>query len=123
MQNIQVGRGSLGDIACWSFCQDKIISTGGEGGMVTTNSPELWSKVWAYKDHGKSWSAVHSDRHPIGFRWVHDSFGTNFRMTEMQAAIGRIQLREIVKTTSVRNRNLKSIWDGQEVRRISCADV
>lgn len=84
--------GSIGDIGAWSFCQDKIMTTGGEGGMVTTNDPALWSAMWSYKDHGKSWKAVYERSHPPGFRFVHDSFGTNWRMLEVQAVIGRIQL-------------------------------
>ena len=80
--------GSIGDIGAWSFCQDKIMTTGGEGGMVTTNNKSLWSVMWSYKDHGKSWNAVYEKKHPPGFRWLHESFGTNWRMTEMQAAIG-----------------------------------
>ncbi|TPQ38972.1 DegT/DnrJ/EryC1/StrS family aminotransferase [Cupriavidus pinatubonensis] len=84
--------GTIGDIGAWSFCQDKIMTTGGEGGMVTTNDRELWSRMWSFKDHGKSWEAVYERDHPPGFRWVHDSFGTNWRMMEIQAAIGRIQL-------------------------------
>lgn len=87
--------GSIGDIGAWSFCQDKIMTTGGEGGMVTTNARELWSRMWSFKDHGKSWEAVYERTHPPGFRWVHESFGTNWRMIEMQAAIGRIQLRRM----------------------------
>lgn len=84
--------GSIGHIGAWSFCQDKIMTTGGEGGMVTTNSKELWSSMWSYKDHGKSFDAIYNREHPPGFRWLHESFGTNWRMTEMQAVIGRIQL-------------------------------
>lgn len=87
--------GSIGHISTWSFCQDKIMSTGGEGGMVTTNDRVLWSKMWSYKDHGKSWESVYKTQHPPGFRWLHDSFGTNWRMTEMQAVIGRIQLKRM----------------------------
>ncbi|WER49576.1 DegT/DnrJ/EryC1/StrS aminotransferase family protein [Cupriavidus sp. WKF15] len=87
--------GTIGHIGAWSFCQDKIMTTGGEGGMVTTDDPVLWSRMWSYKDHGKSWEAVYDRSHPPGFRWVHDSFGTNWRMTEMQAAIGRVQLRRM----------------------------
>src|SRR5207344_3026521 len=85
--------GSIGDIAAWSFCQDKIMTTGGEGGMVTTNDRVLWSAMWAFKDHGKSYEAVYERQHAPGFRWLHESFGTNWRMLEMQAVIGRIQLR------------------------------
>lgn len=84
--------GSIGHIGAWSFCQDKIMSTGGEGGMVTTNDPALWSAMWSYKDHGKSWESVYQREHPPGPRLVHDHFGTNWRMLEMQAAIGLIQL-------------------------------
>lgn len=87
--------GSLGDIGAWSFCQDKIITTGGEGGMVTTSDKELWLKMWSLKDHGKSWKAVYEKQHSQGFRWLHESFGNNWRMTEMQAAVGRIQLNLI----------------------------
>jgi dTDP-4-amino-4,6-dideoxygalactose transaminase len=87
--------GAIGHIAAWSFCQDKIMTTGGEGGMITTNDGDLASRVWAYKDHGKSWEAVYERKHAPGFRWLHESFGTNGRMLEMQAAIGRIQLRRM----------------------------
>lgn len=84
--------GSIGHIGAWSFCQDKIMTTGGEGGMVTTNDEALWRKMWSFKDHGKSYEAVYEREHPPGFRWLHESFGTNWRMMEVQAAIGRIQL-------------------------------
>lgn len=94
--------GSIGHIGAWSFCQDKIMTTGGEGGMVTTNSKELWSKMWSYKDHGKSFDAIYNREHPPGFRWLHESFGTNWRMTEMQAAIGRIQLTRMSDWTAKR---------------------
>jgi len=87
--------GTIGHVGAWSFCQDKIMTTGGEGGMVTTNDRALWSRMWSYKDHGKSWEAMHERAHSPGFRWVHDGFGTNWRMMEMQAAIGRIQLRRM----------------------------
>jgi dTDP-4-amino-4,6-dideoxygalactose transaminase len=94
--------GSIGHIGAWSFCQDKIMTTGGEGGMVTTNSKELWSKMWSYKDHGKSFDAIYNREHPPGFRWLHESFGTNWRMTEMQAVIGRIQLTRMNDWTAKR---------------------
>ena len=87
--------GSFGHAAAWSFCQDKIMTTGGEGGMFTTNDTSLWEKAWAYKDHGKSFDAVYRKEHPPGFRWLHESFGTNWRLTEMQSAIGRIQLQRM----------------------------
>ncbi|MBV1928438.1 MAG: DegT/DnrJ/EryC1/StrS aminotransferase family protein [Gammaproteobacteria bacterium] len=102
--------GSIGHIACWSFCQDKIMTTGGEGGMVTTNDKALWGKMWSYKDHGKSWDSVYNKDHPPGFRWLHDSFGTNWRMTEMQAAIGRIQLQRMPDWSRARQNNATQIW-------------
>ena len=97
--------GSIGDIGAWSFCQDKIMTTGGEGGMVTTNNKLLWEKMRSYKDHGKNFSLITPSSNKIGFKWLHDSFGTNWRMTEMQAAIGRIQLRKMNKWNRIRQRN------------------
>ena len=87
--------GSFGHCAAFSFCQDKIMSTGGEGGMLLLDDTEKWKMAWAYKDHGKSYDAVYCQHHEPGFRWVHQTFGTNWRMTEMQAAIGRIQLKKL----------------------------
>jgi dTDP-4-amino-4,6-dideoxygalactose transaminase len=87
--------GGLGDVAAFSFCQDKIITTGGEGGMLVTGDQALWEKAWALKDHGKSYEAVYHREHKPGFRWLHESIGTNGRMTEMQAALGRIQLERL----------------------------
>jgi dTDP-4-amino-4,6-dideoxygalactose transaminase len=97
--------GSIGHVGAWSFCQDKIMTTGGEGGMVTMNDEQLWRKMWAYKDHGKSFAAVYEREHPPGFVWLHDSFGTNWRMLEMQAVIGRIQLRRMAEWTAKRAAN------------------
>jgi len=102
--------GSIGHIGAWSFCQDKIMTTGGEGGMVTTNDRQLWADMWAYKDHGKSWEAVYEREHAPGFRWLHESFGTNWRMLEVQAVIGRIQLRRMQDWHRARLDNAKSIW-------------
>jgi dTDP-4-amino-4,6-dideoxygalactose transaminase len=104
--------GSLGDVGAFSFCQDKIMTTGGEGGMLTTNDTALWEKAWAYKDHGKSFDAVYNREHPPGFRWLHESFGTNWRMTEMQSAIGRIQLRKLLDWTAIRQRNAGILTEG-----------
>ena len=97
--------GSIGHIGAWSFCQDKIMTTGGEGGMVTTNDRLLWSKMWSYKDHGKSFDAIYNKQHPPGFRWLHESFGTNWRMTEIQAALGRYQLKKMDEWTLKRQAN------------------
>ncbi|MNI32254.1 dTDP-3-amino-3,6-dideoxy-alpha-D-galactopyranose transaminase [compost metagenome] len=102
--------GSIGHVGAWSFCQDKIMTTGGEGGMVTTNDKHLWSRMWSYKDHGKSWEAVYERQHAPGFRWLHESFGTNWRMLEAQAVIGRIQLRRMSGWQTSRLANAECIW-------------
>lgn len=103
--------GSIGHVGAWSFCQDKIMTTGGEGGMVTTNDRELWRSMWAFKDHGKSWEAVYEREHPPGFRWLHEGFGTNWRMLEVQGVVGRIQLRRMAAWRDSRNGNAQRIWD------------
>jgi dTDP-4-amino-4,6-dideoxygalactose transaminase len=114
--------GVLGDIAAWSFCQDKIITTGGEGGMVTTNHLDLFEFMRSYKDHGKSWSAISDSSNSTGsFKWVHEAFGTNWRMTEMQAAIGRLQLNKISEWHAKRKHNAEMISDaanGIELLRV-----
>ena len=102
--------GSIGHVGAWSFCQDKIMTTGGEGGMVTTNDETLWRSMWSFKDHGKSWQAVYERVHPPGFRWLHESFGTNWRMMEVQAAIGRIQLRRMKTWHEERVWNACTLW-------------
>ena len=104
--------GSFGVVSAFSFCQDKIMTTGGEGGMLVTNDRALWQRAWAYKDHGKSWEAVFERKHPPGFRWVHESFGSNFRMTEMQAAIGRVQLGKLDSWVAARRRNAAALIAG-----------
>jgi dTDP-4-amino-4,6-dideoxygalactose transaminase len=101
--------GSFGHVAAFSFCQDKIITTAGEGGFLTTSDEALWRAAWSFKDHGKSYDAMHHRQHPPGFRWVHESLGTNWRMTEVQAAIGRCQLRRLPEWLSLRRRNAASI--------------
>jgi dTDP-4-amino-4,6-dideoxygalactose transaminase len=102
--------GSIGHIGAWSFCQDKIMSTGGEGGMVTTNDEKLWRKMWSFKDHGKAYAAVHGPAIQSGFRWVHEEFGTNWRMTEIQAAIGIAQLKRMREWHDSRLSNALQIW-------------
>ena len=101
--------GSFGDVAAWSFCQDKIISTGGEGGMVTTGREELRKRIWSLKDHGKSWEIMQRAPDGAGFRWVHEDLGGNGRMTEIQAAIGRIQLRRLDDWLASRRANAMRI--------------
>jgi dTDP-4-amino-4,6-dideoxygalactose transaminase len=99
--------GSFGDIATWSFCQDKIISTGGEGGMISTNSKKLWLTCWSIKDHGKNYRSIFYKKHKTGFRWLHDNLGSNYRMTEMQAVIGREQLKTLDHQIQIRNKIAK----------------
>jgi dTDP-4-amino-4,6-dideoxygalactose transaminase len=115
--------GSMGDINAFSFCQDKIITTAGEGGLVATDNHSLWEKAWAYKDHGKSIDAVYRREHPPGFRWLHESFGTNWRITEVQAAVGRVALRNLDQWVAKRRRNA-SLWSdglkGLESVRLTC---
>ena len=102
--------GSIGHVGAWSFCQDKNMTTGGEGGMVTTNDQTLWRAMWSFKDHGKSYEAVYERQHPQGFKWLHENFGTNWRMLEMQAVIGRIQLKRMNDWSEARARNARAIW-------------
>lgn len=103
--------GSFGHLSAFSFCQDKIMTTGGEGGMVLTDKEEWWRKIWEFKDHGKSYDAVYNRSHPPGFRWYHESFGTNFRMTEVQAAIGRCQLPKLDGWVKARRANAQVLID------------
>ena len=113
--------GSFGDVAAWSFCQDKIMTTGGEGGMITTNRKDLWDSIWSYKDHGKTYDSVYKKVHPPGFRWLHEKFGTNYRLTEMQSAIGRIQLKRMDKWTLQRQRNAKLLTNA--IKDFSCVRI
>lgn len=109
--------GSLGDIAAFSFCQDKIMTTGGEGGMVVTNDETLWQRAWQIKDHGKSHQRCYSIEHPPGFRWLHAEFGSNWRLSEMQAAIGRVQLRKLDDWLVARSRHAENL-----TQQLSAAD-
>jgi dTDP-4-amino-4,6-dideoxygalactose transaminase len=104
--------GGIGHAGTFSFCQDKIITTGGEGGMLTTNDESAWSRAWSFKDHGKSFEAVFRKKHPSGFKWLHESFGTNWRMTEMQAAIGRVQIAKLPRWIEMRRHHARMLVDG-----------
>ena len=104
--------GSMGHVNAFSFCQDKIMTTGGEGGMLTTNDTDLWSSAWAFKDHGKNYEAVYQRHHPPGYRWLHESVGTNWRLTEVQSAIGRVLLRKLPEFVHTRRR-LANILTGR----------
>ncbi len=101
--------GAFGDMAAFSFCQDKIITTGGEGGLLALDREDWFKWAWSHKDHGKGYDTVHSKTHPPGYRWLHDDFGTNWRMTEIQAALGRIQLRDLEDSVAARVRNA-GLW-------------
>lgn len=103
--------GSLGDVAAFSFCQDKIMTTGGEGGMLTTNNPQVWERAWSFKDHGKSYEAIYNREDGGGFRWLHESFGTNWRMTEMQAAVGRVALKKVPRWVETRRRHANALTE------------
>ncbi|WP_448250167.1 DegT/DnrJ/EryC1/StrS family aminotransferase [Thalassotalea agariperforans] len=103
--------GSIGHIGAWSFCQDKIMTTGGEGGMLTTNDETIWRKAWAFKDHGKSYEAVYEREHGNSYRWLHESFGTNWRLTEMQSTIGRYQLTQMTAWQKQRQANALNIFE------------
>lgn len=108
-KNLSVGQ--FGDINTWSFCQDKIISTGGEGGMITTNKPEYYEKIWSFKDHGKSFSKLQEKNLSVEYQFVHDNLGSNFRITEMQSAIGRIQLKKLKSWREIRTKNAKTLTE------------
>jgi dTDP-4-amino-4,6-dideoxygalactose transaminase len=103
--------GSLGHAAAFSFCQDKILTTGGEGGMLTTNDESIWKRAWSYKDHGKDFDAVHCQDSRAVFKWLHHGIGTNWRMTEMQAAIGRVVLRKLPVWLRARRRHADELND------------
>jgi dTDP-4-amino-4,6-dideoxygalactose transaminase len=113
--------GSIGDAGAFSFCQDKIITTGGEGGLLALDDEKAWRRAWAFKDIGRSYAAAYERKHPPGFRWLTESFGTNWRMTEMQAALGRIQLRRLPRWVEQRTANaaiLREMLTGLPALRI-----
>jgi dTDP-4-amino-4,6-dideoxygalactose transaminase len=99
--------GSFGHANAFSFCQDKIMTTGGEGGLLTTDDEQVWERAWSFKDHGKSFDAVYRRSHGPGFRWLHESFGTNWRLTEIQSAVGRVLLRKLPQMVETRRRNAR----------------
>lgn len=114
--------GAIGDVGAFSFCQDKIMTTGGEGGLLVMDDTELYERAWSLKDHGKSYDAVHRRQHPPGFRWLHDNLGSNWRMTEMQAAIGRVllgRLPEWVEGRREHARRLNEHFSGLEGLRLT----
>lgn len=113
--------GSMGHAGAFSFCQDKILTSAGEGGMLTTNDKGAWERAWSYKDHGKSWDAVYNRKHPSPFKWLHESPGTNWRLTEIQAAVGRVALRQLPEWVEARRRNAAVLNEG--LARVAGLDV
>ena len=116
--------GSLGDVAAFSFCQDKILTTGGEGGMVVTNRDDLWRRAWSLKDHGKDWETVQRPDRKTVFQWLHTTIGSNWRMTEMQGVLGRFALRRLPRWSAQRRRlatHLESRFQGLPALRITPA--
>ncbi|MBU2429736.1 MAG: DegT/DnrJ/EryC1/StrS aminotransferase family protein, partial [Proteobacteria bacterium] len=104
--------GSFGDCSIYSFCQDKIMTTGGEGGMLLTNQKEIWEKVWSFKDHGKKYDKAFSKGKEPGFHWAIESFGTNCRMTELQSAIGRVMLKKLDTWVETRRQYADLLTEG-----------
>ena len=85
------------------------MTTAGEGGLFVTNDAEVWHKAWSYKDHGKNPDEVYRKDHPKGFRWLHESFGSNYRLTEIQSAIGRYQLKKLDKWLDIRESHVNKL--------------
>jgi dTDP-4-amino-4,6-dideoxygalactose transaminase len=114
--------GAFGAFGSFSFCQDKILTTGGEGGLLAMDDEAMFKRAWAFKDHGKSYDAVFNRDHPPGFRWLHESFGTNWRLTEMQSAIGRVQLRKLPVWSTRRRQHaqrLNEAFEGEPGLRVT----
>jgi dTDP-4-amino-4,6-dideoxygalactose transaminase len=103
--------GSFGDAGAFSFCTDKIMSTGGEGGMLVLRSSAVWARAWAFKDHGKDHGLLYQASVGTGFRWLHRSFGSNYRLTELQAAIGMLQLGKLDGWIAQRRHNAATLLD------------
>lgn len=108
--------GGWGDVSTWSFCQGKIISTGGEGGMVTTDNPVLAARMAAFRDHGRYQMTGKIDTKE--FQWTVEELGSNLRMTEMQAAIGRVQLRKLDERRARRLEIMRAYRDAVGVGRM-----
>ncbi len=97
--------GSIGQAGAFSFCADKIISTGGEGGMLTLRDEASWARAWSFRSHGRV--PAEPDPGDGTFRWLHESVGTNWRLTEMQSALGRVQLRRLPDRLARRRENAR----------------
>jgi len=88
--------GTLGDVAGCSFCQNKTFTTGGEGGMVTTDNEELAWQARSVRDHGYD---VKERLNLLALEqklpYIHNRIGWNYRMTGMQSAIGLAELQRL----------------------------
>ena len=75
--------------------------------MVTTNNEQYFNLIWSLKDHGKTLKSLQKAKSNAGFKWVHDNFGTNYRLTELQSAVGRMQLKLLPSWIITRKEMLK----------------
>lgn len=118
--------GSFGHAAVFSFSADKIMSTGGEGGMLLLRDEDASMRARAYRDHGESRPSAPRQTTVAAFQWLHESFGSNFRMTEMQAAIGLRQLQKLPRWLDDRRRHAailtEELRDHRALRLIVSAD-
>jgi len=107
--------GALGShAAAFSFCQDKILPTG-EGGMLVLDDEDAYRRAWEYKDHGKSLQKVSAPNFGgagTSYKWLIDSFGTNWRMDEMSASVGRVGLRLLPEWHAGRVRHAQRLMAG-----------
>ena len=101
--------GSFGHASAFSFCQEKIITTGGEGGMALFKDESHWRRAWSYRDNGKDYEMIFNRPPQPGFRWAHTRVGSNWRLTEIQAAIGLRQLRKLPAWTAARAANARKL--------------
>ena len=114
--------GSFGDAACFSFCQDKIVAAG-EGGLLALDDDAAFALAWEYRDHGKSLAKLSDPEfmgRPSSFRWIHDSFGSNYRLPELEAAMVRVGERDLpaahARRTSLATRLARGLADIRGIR-------
>ena len=115
--------GSIGDAGAFSFCQDKII-TSAEGGLLALDDDAAYARAWSYKDHGKSLAKLSDPAflaEKTSFKWIHDSFGSNFRLGEVEAAMVRVQLGRLDAVHARRARNATHL--ARALARIPGLDV